>query len=83
MLYLHVIDTHDISGNVKSMFVDERDAYKIGVVISAEETDNLVIINSIEKTKKNKRIMKILYVLLNGKEDIEFVKALKIDKKNT
>lgn len=79
MLYLHVINTHDDSFPTKSMFIENEDSYRIGQLISENEIDNLVIINSLE-INKNKRTMKILHIFLNGNEDSSEV--LKINKKN-
>jgi hypothetical protein len=85
MLYLHVIDTTKDIGNVKSMLIEDNDAYKLGKLISNNEVDNIIIINEIIIDKKNinKRKMNILNVFLNGKEDLEYSQKLKINKKNT
>jgi len=84
MLYLHVIDTHDNSIPTKSMFVEDVDAFKIAKLISQNEADNIVIVNSvgIDKKQKHTRKMEILYVFLNGKEDSLYSEKLKVNKKN-
>ena len=83
MIYLHVIDTHDDTIPTKSMFIEDEDSYKIAKLISQNEVDNIVIVNSIgiDKKQKHKRTMDIIYVFLNGKEDCDYSKKLKVDKK--
>jgi hypothetical protein len=82
MLYLHVIDTHDIEAPVKSMFVEDMEAYKVGKIISKGEVDNLIIINSIEINRDNlkKRMVRVFHVFLNGNEDINYSETLKIKR---
>lgn len=82
MLYLHVIDTHEIEAPVKSMFVEDSEAYKIGVLISKTESDNLVIVNSIEidRNSLHKRMVKVVYVFINGHEDINYSENLKVKR---
>lgn len=83
MLYLHVIDTHDDSEPVKSMFIEKQDATKLAQLISLTEKDNIIIINDIVIDNENvkKRKMKITHVFINGNEDIEYNEKLKVDKK--
>jgi len=83
MLYLHVIDTHNVESAPKSMFIEDAEAYKIGKLISQNEKDNLVIINEIgiDKKQRHKRTMTIIHVFLNGKEDIEYSEKLKVKRK--
>jgi hypothetical protein len=83
MLYLHVIDTHDNTFPVKSMFVEDSEAYRLGVLISKTEPDNLVIVNSIEidRDTLNKRIVNIMYVFINGNEDIDYCQKEEVMKK--
>jgi len=83
MLYLHVIDTNDNNGQTKSMFIEDEESYRIGQLISTEEKDNLVIINSIEIDRKrlNKRKIKIIHIFLNGKEDVNYSEKLKVNRK--
>ncbi len=83
MLYLHVIDTHNVESITKSMFIEDTKAYKIGKLISQNEKDNLVIINEIviDKKQRHKRTMTIIHIFLNGKEDIEYSEKLKVKRK--
>jgi len=83
MLYLHVINTHDDSKPVKSIFVEDQDVKTLGKLISLSETDNIIIINEVKKDPKTSfnRIIKIKYVFLNGKLDINYNKKLKINRK--
>lgn len=83
MLYLHVIDTSDYTCPVKSMFVEDKEAYKIGVLISKTEPDNLVIVNSIEidRDTLHKRIINIVYVFINGNEDSDYCEKEEVMKK--
>ena len=83
MLYLHVIDTHKKSIPTKSMLIEDEDAYRIAKLISKNEIDNLIIINSIgiDKEYPSKRAMKIIHVFLNGNEDIEYSEKLKVKRK--
>jgi len=64
MLYLHVINTHETNVPTKSMFIEDEDSYRIGKLISQNELDNIVIINSIGVDKKqiNKRTIEIIHV---------------------
>jgi len=83
MLYLHIINTDVNDESTKSMFIEDEDVYRLGKLISLSEVDNIIIINSVEIDKKqaNKRIMNIIHVFLNGKEDMEYSQKLKINKK--
>jgi hypothetical protein len=78
MLYLHVIDTNDISSTPKSLLIEKEDAFRLGQIISEEEVNNIIIINSINKDTKT---VEIIHVFLNGNEDVEYSEVFGYRKK--
>jgi len=83
MIYLHIINCNNIDEPAKSMFIEDEDSYEIAKLVSKNEKDNIIIVDSIiiDRRYPNKRITNVLYVFLNGNEDLSPVEKYKVLKK--